>query len=417
MKEPLIDVDDARARILDLATPLPSERLPLTTLALAPTTRTLASTSTSLRALPPFSNSAMDGYGVRAEDVAAPGARLRVSSTSLAGHGSTTPIGPGEAVAITTGAPVPPGVDAVVMREFCDESSAGVVVVNGAVAVGDHIRVRGDDVGEGGVVGRAGDLLTPGRLNLLLSAGHVSADVHRQPTVGVLASGDELREIGEGGFSGQRGDDVIVNSNQWAIAMAAQRAGAQVRLLGIAKDTLEDHVERIDVDDLDVLVTIGGVSMGSHDFVRPALEQLGATLHLWKVAMRPGKPLAFGTLPREAGRRRRRPVLVLGLPGNPVSALVTFTLFGVPLLKKLQGQTQTAPPTTTATLADDQPFKKKPGLAFFARAIVADGKAKTLERQGSGQISALAAANALVAFAKDAAVVEAGSVVDVIGIP
>jgi molybdopterin molybdotransferase len=127
--------------------------------------------------------------------------------------------------------------------------------------------------------------------------------------------------------------------------------------------------------------------------------------------MRPGKPLAFGTLPR-----RRRPVLVLGLPGNPVSAQVTFALFGVPLLKQLQGHTTTTPATTTATLADDGPFKKKPGLTFFARAIVDGGRARTLERQGSGQVSGLAAANALVVFAKDAEVIAPGAVVDVIAL-
>ena len=404
--ETLIDVDDARSRILALASPQPAERVPLTTLALSSTPRTLASTTTSLRALPPFSNSAMDGFGVRAHDVAISGTQLRIVGRALAGRAPPSAIGAGEAVAITTGAPIPAGVDAVVMREFCVERD-GVVVVNGAVKVADHVRVRGEDIALGGVVGLPGDLLTPSRLNLLLSAGHVSVDVHRVPTVGILASGDELREIGQGS-----GDDVIVNSNQWAIAMAARRAGAQVRLLGIARDTLDDHVQKMNVDDVDVLITIGGVSMGSHDFVRPALEQLGATLHLWKVAMRPGKPLAFGTLPT-----RRRPVLVLGLPGNPVSALVTFTLFGAPLLHKLAGRPVPTTPTTKAVLADDVPFKKKAGLAFFARAVVDDGKVRTLERQGSGQIAGLAAANALVAFAKDAEVIDVGAVVDVISIP
>lgn len=414
-KEPLLDVDDARARILALAATLPAERVPLTGLLHGPP-RVLAERVVSKRALPPFANSAMDGYAVRSVDVAgasrAKGTELRIVAESRAGQGTARALGAGEAIAITTGAPVPAGVDAVVMRELCDESRVkdGVVVVHVAAAAGEHVRVRGEDVDVGAVVGDVSDVVTPARLNLLLSAGHVNVSVVRRPTVGILASGDELEEIGDGSFARARpADDVIVNSNAWAIAMAAARAGADVRLLGVAKDTLEDHQEKMDVDDVDVLVTIGGVSMGAHDHVRPALEALGATLHLWKVAMRPGKPLAFGTLPR-----RRRPVLVLGLPGNPVSALVTFTLFGAPLLAALSGR-PTALPTSKAILADAVPFQKKPGLTFFARAVVDDaGRVTTLERQGSGQISGLAAANALAVFAKDAEVVDVGAVVDVI---
>lgn len=413
--EPLLDVDDARARILALAAPLAAERVPLTSLVGAPP-RVLAEGLTSKRALPPFSNSAMDGYAVRSVDVAAAtkahGTQLRIVAESRAGQGTARALGAGEAIAITTGAPIPAGVDAVVMRELCDESGVkdGVVVVHAAAAAGENVRVRGEDVDVGGVVGHVGDVVTPARLNLLLSAGHTNVSVVRRPTVGILASGDELEEIGDGGFGRERsGDDVIVNSNAWAIAMAASRAGADVRLLGIAKDTLDDHKAKMDVDDVDVLITIGGVSMGAHDHVRPALLALGATLHLWKVAMRPGKPLAFGTLPR-----RRRPVLVLGLPGNPVSSLVTFTLFGVPLLLRLAGR-HTELPTTKAVLRDAVPFKKKRGLTFFSRAIVDDkGGVTTLERQGSGQISGLAAANALAVFAKDVEVVDVGAVVDVI---
>lgn len=398
----LLDVDDARARILALAAPVSVERVGL--IDLDPRPRVLASTILSKRALPPFTNSAMDGYGVRAGTQA--GTQLRIVGQSLAGHGSSISIGAGEAIAITTGAPIPAGVDAVVMRELCDESRAkdGVVVVNHAPGAGEHVRLRGEDVSEGAVVGAAGDVVTPARLNLLLSAGHVSAEVFRRPVVAVLASGDELSEIGEG-----IGDGVIVNSNAWAIAAAARAAGADVRMLGIAKDTLEDHVRMIDVDDADVVVTIGGVSVGSHDFVRPALLQLGATLHLWKIAMRPGKPLAFGSLVR-----RRRPVLVLGLPGNPVSALVTFTLFGLPLLRALAGRREVLPVVSRAILVDDRPFVKKKGLRFFARARLEEGSVRLLERQGSGQVSGLADANALACLDKDAERIEPGAVLEVI---
>ncbi len=421
----LSSVDDARARLLALCPPLGSERVPLTSIALDPVARVLSSLTTSLRALPPFDNSAMDGYGVRAADIRVPGdggsgaqgTQLRIVGTSLAGHGASEGLTAGTCVAITTGAPLSPGIDAVVMRELCDESQvkAGIVVVKHAPKPGEHLRRRGEDVVVGGVVGAVGDVVTPARLNLLLSAGHVNVDVFRRPTVGVLASGDELREIGEGAFQEGVGDDIIVNSNAWAVAMTAQRHGARVRLLGIAGDSLAAHVAKMDVDDVDVLVTIGGVSMGSHDFVRPALEQLGATLHLWKIAMRPGKPLAVGTLPR-----RGRPIIVLGLPGNPVSAQVTFALFGVPLLRALQGHRDVLPTTTTAVLRDERAFVKKKGLAFFARAVVDHGPGgptvTTLERQGSGQISGLAAANALCCFAADAERIEPGAVVEVVAL-
>jgi molybdopterin molybdotransferase len=415
--EPLLTVEEARSRILAACTPLQPERLPLTSLAFAVPPVRLAKTLHARRALPPFANSAMDGYGVRAVDVAdaSPSSpvALRIVGRSLAGRAlGATGIGAQMAVEITTGAPIPGGVDAIVMRERCDESSVpnDVVRVREPVAVGENIRPRGEDVDEGAVVGQRGDLLSPARLNLLLSAGHVVVDVVRRPTIAILASGDELREVGEGA-----GDDVIVNSNAWAIAAAATAAGARVRMLGIAADTLADHVARMDVDDVDVLLTIGGASVGSHDFVRPALAALGGDLALWRIAMRPGKPLAFGSLPS-----RRRPVLFFGLPGNPVSALVTFTLFVVPALRALQGDPSPTPAPLRLPLLDAAPFAKKKGLAFFARARVVerDGQAGvvTHDRQGSGQISGLAEASCLVAIPADVDAVAPGTLVDVLAL-
>ena len=414
-KETLTPVEDAREHILTACAPLPSERVMLTGLALDPRPRRLATALSSRRALPPFANSAMDGYGVRAIDVAAASdarpVALRIVGASLAGGAAAAGIDAGECIAITTGAPIPAGVDAVVMRERCDEPGArhahdGTVFVRHAAKPGEHIRARGEDIDRGAVVGVPGDAVTPARLNLLLSAGHVGVDVVRRPRVAVLASGDELRDVGDGA-----GDDVIVNSNAWAVAQAAVAAGADVRLLGIAADTLDDHVAKLDVDDVDVLVTIGGVSVGSHDFVRPALEQAGAALTLWKIAMRPGKPLAFGHLPR-----RRRPTIVFGLPGNPVSSMVAFALFVAPALRALQGDPQPRPSTTTLPLFDDAPFSKKPGLAFFARARLAQKGGVTglvtLDRQGSGQVSGLAAATHLAHFAADAKDVAPGTLVD-----
>ena len=413
--EQLTSVQDARAHILAACASLSaSERVMLTTLALEPRPRRLATTLYSRRALPPYANSAMDGYGVRAVDVAgaseATPVVLKLVGSSRAGVAVTTEIGAGEAVSITTGAPVPAGVDAVVMRERCDESrtSAGTVGVQHAPRVGEHIRPRGEDIDCGVVVGDVGDVVTPARLNLLLSAGHIGVDVRRRPRVGVLASGDELREVGDG-----TGDDVIVNSNAWSIAAAATAVGADARLLGIAADTLEDHVDKLDVDDVDVLITIGGVSVGTHDFMRPALQQLGAELTLWKIAMRPGKPLAFGKL-----QRGRRTTLVFGLPGNPVSALVTFTLFVAPALRALQGIVDVGPVIERHRLLDEQPFTTKFPHALFARAALVQREGGegvvTLDRQGSGQISGLAAATHLVHIDGSIGAVAPGSFVDTI---
>ncbi|MBM4281833.1 MAG: molybdopterin molybdotransferase MoeA [Deltaproteobacteria bacterium] len=416
-KEILTPVEEARAHILAACAPLTVfERAMCTSLALEPRPRRLATRLVSRRALPPYANSAMDGYGVRAVDVAAASdehpVSLRLVGQSLAGGAATTGIGPGEAVAITTGAAIPAGVDAVVMRERCDEQAVpqGVVGVRHAAPAGEHIRPRGEDIDEGTVVGEPGDVVTPARLNLWLSAGHIGVDVLRRPRVSILASGDELREVGDGS-----GDDVIVNSNAWAVAAAAVAAGADVRLLGIARDTLADHVHMLDVDGADVLVTIGGVSVGSHDFMRPALEALGAELSLWKIAMRPGKPLAFGKLPC-----RRRPTLVFGLPGNPVSTMVAFALFVAPALRALQGEVDVAPKTTPLPLFDEQPFVKKAGLAFFARARLAqrDGVTGlvTLDRQGSGQVSGLAAATHLACLPAAATTVAPGTLVDALAL-
>lgn len=418
LRQPLLDVSVARGRILQACTALPAERCALTDLALRGEVRRLSSTARSRRALPPETNSAMDGYAVGVDSAggaAAGTVQRRVVATSLAGHGASVVVGAGEVVAITTGAPIPPGAVAVVMREQCDEGQRGdgVVTINVQPKPGENIRVRGEDVDVDGVVGEAGDALTPARLNLLWSAGHVAVDVVRLPTVAILASGDELRDVGS-----PYTDAHVINSNAWAIAAACRRLGCAVRMLGIAADTLADHVDKMAVDDVDVLITIGGVSMGSHDFVRPALEALGATLSVWKLAMRPGKPLAFGTLPRP-----RRPVLFFGLPGNPVSSLVTFELFVQPALRVLAGATrdEVDAPRERGILVDAAPFKKKRGLAFFARATHqrrADGvvEVQTVDRQGSGQVSGLANASALVCFGVDDEVVAPGSPVEFIAL-
>jgi molybdopterin molybdotransferase len=412
LKQDLTPVDVARGHILAACNPLGVERVALSDVALDPAPRFLGAPLSSTRNLPAFDNSAMDGYAVGplvGPMLGEAPFSLRLVGQSLAGHGTDIVVGAGEAIAITTGAPIPKGTFAVVMREQCDESRVkDGVVVKHTPGAGEHIRRAGEDVTRGRVVADVGARLTPARLNLLWSAGHVAVDVVRRPTVAILASGDELKEIGA-----PLTDDDVVNSNAWAIAAACRRLGCQVRLLGIAQDTLEDHVRRMEIDDVDVLLTIGGVSVGSHDFVRPALEHLGAELTLWRLAMRPGKPLAFGALPRG-----RRPVHFFGLPGNPVSAMVTFRLFVQPALLRLAGAGDVEDERRLAVLGDAQPFTKKAGLAFYARAVIGrDGDrvvVRTVDRQGSGQISGLADANALACFPADAERIEPGQVVEVL---
>lgn len=407
----LFSVDDARARILHAMAPLGDETALLTNA----DGRALAAELVALRSLPGVDNSAMDGVGVRVADVAGatdlqPIALTLVGEALAGGAANARPLGAGEAMRVMTGAAIPPGVEAVVMREHTDERDVarGVVHIKAPATLGQHVRRIGEDVLKGGVVGRAGDLVTPARLNLLLAAGHVSARVVRRPVVAILASGDELKDVGA-----PLSERDVVNSNAYAIAAAVRAAGGHAHLLGIARDTLADHVARIREGGFaDVLVTVGGVSMGTHDFVRPALAEVGCALELWRVAMRPGKPVAFGR--RVDGRSAQ---LVFGLPGNPVSAMVSFELFVRPALRKLQGVSPTGwtRPLHRAALA--AATTKKAGLEHWARACVTmtDGAllAALLDAQGSHQISGLADANALARLPRESTALAAGDHVEV----
>lgn len=410
----LLSVDDARARILGMVAPLGDEPCALT----EAVGRVLAGELRARRALPSFDNSAMDGVGVRVADVAAAThaapVALKLVGESLAGGAGGgralgRALGTGEAMRVMTGAPIPPGVEAIVMREQTDEREvpSGCILVQAAATAAQHIRQRGEDVAEGGVVGRVGDALTPARLNLLLAAGHVSAQVSRRPVVAVLASGDELQEPGA-----PLGEGEVVNSNAHALAAAVRATGAEAHLLGIARDSLAEHVALLRSGAFaDVLVTVGGVSMGTHDFVRPALAELGVELDLWRVAMRPGKPVAFGK--RSDGARTQ---LVFGLPGNPVSAMVSFELFVRPALRRLQGLAPSScmRPLLPGVLSSGT--TKKSGLEHWARAQVSVSEAglsaTLLDAQGSHQISGLADANALVRLPRHATSLAAGERVE-----
>lgn len=311
----LIDIATARELVLAAVRPLGSERVPVGE-ALG---RVLAEDLSAEEDLPPFDSSAMDGYAV----IAGPEGQLEVVDESRAGHPAERALAGGQAIAISTGALIPDGADAVVPVERVEVSDGRVTVPQ--TQPGANVRHAGDDVRRGQPVLSAGTLLGPAELAVAASLGHSALPVGRRPRVVVLATGDELVEPGLPLGPGQ-----IRNSNTIALAAQATSAGAEVVDSEIVRDTLEDTtaVLRAALESADVVCVSGGVSVGPHDHVKPALAELGVEERFWRVALKPGKPTWFGT---------RDGKLVFGLPGNPVSAMVTFHLFARPALRALAG--------------------------------------------------------------------------------
>jgi molybdopterin molybdotransferase len=320
--EPPVTVPQARARIL---ADIPQNR-PLEIVALERATgRTLAVDLAAKRTQPPKAVSAMDGYAVRARDLAQLPVKLKQIGESTAGHGFSGFLGPKETVRIFTGAPVPDGCDTILIQENA-RVEAGFVEPLQGVASGRHIRAKGIDFAEGEVLLAAGTRLCASNIALAAAMNFAEVVVTRRPRVGILATGDELVHPGE-----PIGADQIVASNSFAIAALVEAAGGEVLDLGIARDDLGALEERIVAargSGADVLVTLGGASVGDHDLVKPALAGQGMELNFWKIAMRPGKPVIHGHL---------GPMIILGLPGNPVAAFVAGIVFLVPLLRALCG--------------------------------------------------------------------------------
>ena len=318
----LLAVDEALARLLDDVDPSEIELLPLHDAA----GRVLARDIVALRTQPPFDASAMDGYAVRAADTAVPNARLRVIGEAPAGRLFPGRVGQGEAVRIFTGAPMPEGADTVLIQENTRRIDPATVEVTEPVAAMKNVRLRGLDFREGEVLLTAGRRLDPAALSLAASGNHPSVPVARKPLVAIIATGDELLPPGS-----VTGPDQIIASNVYGVAAAAREAGADVVDLGIAPDrkkAIAALVEEAVFRKADVIVTIGGASVGDHDFIHDVLTSQGVALAFWKVAMRPGKPLMFG---------RKDRTRVLGLPGNPVASLICAQLFLKPLVAKLSG--------------------------------------------------------------------------------
>jgi molybdopterin molybdotransferase len=362
-------IDEALALVLARVRPLPLEDVSVGSAA----GRVLGEDARAVTDLPPFDSSAMDGYAVRARDTPGP---LRVVGHSAAGRPELGAVGPGEAVVISTGAVVPAGADAVVPVE----RTTGDVVVE-AVGSGDNVRPRGGDTRSGDVVVAAGSPLGPPQVSALAAAGIAVVRCGRRPRVAVLSTGSELRAPGEPLAPGE-----IYESNSVLVAAQLGLAGAAATVLPVVADdaaatraALEQALEH------DVLITTGGVSVGPHDLVRATLAELGVQEVFWRVAVKPGKPIAFAV---------RGDSLVFGLPGNPVSSLVGFELFVRPALRALQGALEPGPEYLPGRLANA--VRRNPDRDELVRARRTGDQLEPLSGQDSHMIVRAAAANALV---------------------
>ncbi len=420
---PLLRLEEARGRMLAGVRPLSAERVDLDE-ALG---RVLAEPVVTQLSLPPWDNSAMDGFAVRAADVMGASLAdpiiLAVIGEVAAGHAPTVSVRAGSAIRVLTGAPVPPGADAVVPVEDTD-APRGVaerpehVAVRGSAAPGAHIRLAGSDVRAGERLLDPGISITPPRLALAAATGHAGLLVHRRPRVAVLATGDELVPAGQSLGAAQ-----IHDSNSVSLAAQVQAAGADPLRLGIARDSFDEVVARLreGIAAADMVIVSGGVSVGAHDVVKEAFDTVG-TLDLWRVAVQPGKPVAFGHAPRsgdgdhDAGEG---PILLFGLPGNPVSTFVTFELFVRPVLRRLAGYADaTGRLLIRAELLE--PVTKSRGRRAFLRVRlepdperVSGWRASLAGSQGSHVISALAEANGLAIVPEGVDFLPAGALVDV----
>jgi molybdopterin molybdotransferase len=395
----MLTLDEARSRLLAGAKRTGLERAPL----VLARGRVLAEDLTAPGSLPPFSASAMDGYAVACADFQGEGPwELPVVGESQTGH-PAPPLSPGTACRIFTGAELPAGADAVVMQENVtrsgDRARFGDRPVTGA-----HVRRKGEDLVEGTLALRAGTRLGPAQLAFAAMLDRGELALARRPVVTILSTGDELRMPGSAPRPAS-----IPESNGVALSAMVSDAGGIAHLAPIVSDDARATAEAITLAlcSCDVLVTVGGVSVGDHDVVRPALEKAGVSLDFWKVAIKPGKPLAVGQGPSTH---------VLGLPGNPASALVTFGLFGVPLLRAMQGDLRPLPPILRARLTRSVRHAK--GRMEFLRAeLVPTPESLTVrpfDNQASGALTSFALADALAIVPAEAEGLEAGTMVDVI---
>jgi molybdopterin molybdotransferase len=397
----VLTVQEARDRILAKVATLEPDQISVEVAG----GRVLAEDITSRWDVPPFANSAMDGYAVRSADVseAAPDhpVGLRVIGEIQAGYPPPSPVATGTALRIMTGAMLPDGADAIVRVEDTQERDHQVEV-RVAVEAGTSVRRPGSDLRAGDTVGRRGQVLTPGLVGVIASAGRAAVGCVRRPRVLLLSTGDELRAAGEPLGPGQ-----ITNTNRYTLRAAIEEAQGIVVDAGVAKDDRRAlEASLAGASSVDLILTTGGVSMGRYDLVRRLLEEQDR-MDFWQVALRPGKPLAFGSM---GG------VPLIGLPGNPVSALVGFELFARPAILKLQGRTDLLRPRQSAVT--DEPVSGPPHLEHYFRGIArrtANGLAVRLTGdQGSHVLRSMADANCLILIPQGQGSVPAGTAVDII---
>lgn len=373
----MLNPEQALATILRQAAPLGSEVLDLQEVAAASVPCILSQPLVSTRLLPPWDNSAMDGYALRAADVVI-GQPMPVLGVVAAGHPATAPLADGGCVRIMTGAPLPAGADAVIMREEADEQDDRVRF-RCTARPGQHIRKAGEDIRPGDVLLPAGSALGSGEVGILAALGRTLIDVHRRPQVAVLSTGDELVPADCLPGPGQ-----IVNSNSHALSAQIREAGGDPRILPIAKDDPQAlRAAFAEALRADVVVSSGGVSVGQFDYVRDVLSELGAVEQFSRVAMKPGKPLTFCYIDCGQGLAGRR-VLWFGLPGNPASSMVSFELFVRPALRRLCGVAEAAVQRPRAWVSLAQPVEPDRSRLHFTRARV--------ERRSGDSIDATAAA-------------------------
>ncbi len=392
---------DARSRILAEAHPVGGEEMLPVRSALG---RVLAADVVSRMDVPSHTNSAMDGYALSGKELGAEGElRLKVIGTAAAGRPFDGEVSAGECVRIMTGATLPPGADTVVMQERVTREGDTAVIADGQTP-GQHVRQAGEDIAAGDVALAAGTRLMPAELGMLASLGVGEVRVRRRPRVAFFSTGDELRPVGEPLATGQ-----IYDSNRYTIHGMLTRLGVETIDMGIVPDERE-AVERAFADAAslaDAVVTSGGVSVGDADYVTQTLERSGS-IGFWKVAMKPGRPLAFGHI---------GDALFFGLPGNPVSAMATFYQLVQPALQALAGMPDAGPPLSVKAVAA-VPLRKKPGRREFQRGCLersGDGglAVRPAGRQGSGVLSSMGAADCFIVLAEDTGPIEAGDEVEV----
>ncbi len=414
----MISVEEALENILKHVDILETEHVPI----LDSLGQVLAEDITSATTIPPLDNTAMDGYAVRSSDTLGAGPEsprlLRVIDTVSAGLLAQNEVTPGTAVRIMTGAPIPEGADSIVRFEDTDEeqrkqTGTPITEINILCQVepGQDIRRAGEDVRQGVTVLRKGTVIRPSEIGVMASVGRTEAAVIRRPVVAILATGNELVEIGQELAPGK-----IYNSNTYSVASLIRRYGGIPKILGVAPDTEAALVTRIRQGlNADILITTGGVSTGDYDIVKDILAREGEVT-FWKVRMKPGKPIAFGRIKGSSQEGQTRSVPLLGLPGNPVSSMVTFEIFARPAIFKMMGKKNFTKPAVNAILEDT--VVNTDGRRVYSRVIVEkrDGRyfARLTGGQGSGILTSMSLANGLAILPEDKAELKKGETARVV---